>query len=138
MKYIISFFICISFFSCKEENNTPTLPINDPFDTTSASLVKTGNFVGSGHNVTGTASLFDTAGNKTIVLDPFSTVNGPDLKVYLSTDEMASSYVSLGPLKSISGKQSYDVPDGTNLDQNKFVLIWCEKFTVLFGSAELK
>ena len=138
MKYIIICFSFLLLFSCKEEDGSPTSPVNDTFDTNTATLIKSGTFVGIGHTVTGTVSLYDTGGIKTVMLDPFSTQNGPDLKVYFSADENASSYISLGQLKSTMGKQSYEVPDNSDTSQFKFVLIWCEQFTVLFGKAELQ
>ncbi len=72
------------------------------------------------------------------MLDPFMSQNGPDLKVYLSTDQNAAQYINLGPLKSTTGKQSYDVTGMPDLDQYKFVLVWCQEFSVLFGKAEMK
>jgi len=131
--------LCVSFIiiSCKPENDVQTTPINDTFDTATATLLKSGTFVGTGHDVSGTASLYDSANTKFIVLDPFMSQNGPDLRVYYSTDENATAYISLGKLKSITGKQSYKIPDNTDIDQYKFVLIWCQQFTVRFGKAQL-
>jgi hypothetical protein len=94
--------------------------------------------MGVGHTVSGTVKAYNSNGKKTIVLDPFSSQNGPDLKIYLSKDENASQYINLGPMKSTTGKQSYDVTGMPDLDEYKFVLVWCEQFSVLFGKAELK
>jgi len=123
--------------SCKPEENTSTTPINDNFMPDAATLLKSGEFVGSGHTVSGTATLYTEAGVRTLVLDPFMTQNGPDLKVYISTDANASKYISLGDLKSIVDKQSYTIPNDADLTGFDYVLIWCEQFTVLFGSAQL-
>ena len=134
-----AFFLWICLLSsCQTEENTPTGPINDGFDTSKAMLVKKGTMMGIGHTVSGDASIYILDGKHTVVLDPYSSQNGPDLKVYLSKDVKASSYIRLGNLKSTSGKQSYDVPAGTDITQYNFVHVWCEQFSVEFGRAEVK
>jgi hypothetical protein len=138
MKRIFIFLVMVTLASCKEEEATPNGPIDDSFDTSKATLLKSGELVGVGHTVSGTASIFDTAGQKTVLLDPYSSQNGPDLKVYLSKDAGASSYISLGKLKSTSGKQSYEIPNNPDITDYNFVLVWCEQFSVIFGKAELK
>ena len=83
-------------FSCKEkESNTPTAPVVDTFDPGQSTLVKQGTLTGVGHSVSGTVKVYDDAGKKTIVLDPFSSQNGPDLKIYLSTDQNSTKYITL-------------------------------------------
>ena len=135
--------ICILIFiallsSCKEEDATPTAPINDDFDTTTATVLKSGTLAGIGHTVSGTVTIYKSASSKTVVLDPFSSQNGPDLKVYLSKDINASSYISLGALKSTSGKQSYEIPGNPDVTDYNYVMVWCEQFAVVFGRAEIK
>lgn len=141
MKKLFIFLLVVASASCSEdENNTPTSPVDDPFDpvATGATLLKQGAIVGVGHAVSGTAKIYDDAGKKVVVLDPFSSQNGPDLKVYLSTDQNATQYINLGALKSTTGKQSYNVTGMPELDDYKFVLIWCQEFSVLFGKAEVQ
>ncbi len=138
MKQILVLFLVLFITSCKEDEATPTTPIDDAFNPATATLIKSGAFVGVGHTVSGTAAIYEGAGKKTVLLDPYSSQNGPDLKIYLSKDEMASSYISLGKLKSTDGKQSYEIPNNTDIATYKFVLVWCEQFTVIFGKAELK
>ncbi len=139
MKKIFLLFVILFSISCSEnDDRTPTTPIDDSFDPmkTGVMLLKQGTLAGSGHTVSGTVKIYDDAGKKVVLLDPFSSQNGPDLKVYLSTDLNATQYVNLGSLKSISGKQSYDVTGLPDLNQYKYVLIWCQQFSVLFGKAE--
>jgi hypothetical protein len=138
MKRIVTFCFLIVLASCKEEDATPTGSVNDTFDTAAATAIKSGSLVGIGHTVSGTAAIYQSTGKKTVLLDPFSSQNGPDLKVYLSKDVNASSYISLGKLKSTSGKQSYEIPDNPDVTDYKYVMVWCEQFTVVFGRAELK
>ena len=76
-------------------------------------------------------------GSKVLRLENFKTTNGPDLFVYLSTDENASDFINLGVLKANIGNQNYEIPNDANLEKYNKVLIWCKSFSVLFGSAEL-
>jgi hypothetical protein len=92
MKKLFLVSLIIFSFSCKdEESTTPTAPIDDPFDPmeVQATLLKEGTLAGVGHTVSGTVKVYDDAGKKVIVLDPFTSQNGPDLKIYLSTDQNA-------------------------------------------------
>jgi hypothetical protein len=141
MRKISIALLCLLFIACSEdESNTPAQPIDDPFDPTemNATLLKQGTLTGVGHTVSGTVKVYDDNGKKVVVLDPFSSQNGPDLKVYLSTDDKASKYLNLGALKSTTGKQSYDVTGAPDLSEYKYALVWCQEFSVLFGKAELK
>ncbi len=140
MKRLFMLFLVLLSVSCnEEENNTPDKPIDDTFDPAGmgVTLLKTGTLIGVGHTVSGTVKVYDDAGEKIVVLDPFTSQNGPDLKVYLSTDEKASKYINLGDLKSTTGKQSYEIDGMADLSEYKFVLVWCQDFSVLFGKAEL-
>ncbi len=141
MKKIFVVFAVLFLFSCSEDDDkTPTKPVVDPFDPmeTGITLLKEGTLMSSAHTVSGTVKIYDDAGKKVLVLEPFSTENGPDLKVYLSTDEKATDYINLGALKSTTGKQSYDVTGMPDLDKYKYVLIWCQQYSVLFGKSELQ
>ena len=100
-----------------------------------------GSFVGVGdgiHDAKGNALVVPLENSQQILrLEDFSSTNGPDLYVYLTSDASASDYVSLGRLKANNGNQNYDIPEGTDLAKYDTVLIWCKQFSVLFGSAEL-
>ena len=67
----------------------------------------------------------------------FKATNGPDLYVYLATDDKASDFVNLGQLKANMGNQNYEIPSDVDLSNYNKVLIWCKAFSVLFGSSEL-
>jgi hypothetical protein len=59
-------------------------------------LTEAGEFQGAGgHHVSGMAKLYEDNGTHTIVLDPFSSQNGPELKIYLSSDLNASQFIDL-------------------------------------------
>lgn len=136
MKKLMILLFGIFAFSCQEDA-TPTKPINDDFDTSQATLIKGGMFVGVGHTVSGTAAIYELDGNHYVVFEPFSSQNGPDLKVYLSKDQGISDYINLGPMKSTMGKQSYLIPGNPTLADYDHVLVWCQQFSVLFGKAEM-
>jgi electron transfer DM13 len=105
-----------------------------------ASADLAGNFTGVGdefHDASGIAKVIAVGDAKVLRLETFSSTNGPDLYVYLSTDKEATDFVSLGRLKANIGNQNYDIPEGTDLSKYSTVLVWCQQFSVLFGNAEL-
>ncbi len=90
------------------------------------------------HNANGDAYAIPLEDGSTILrLENFAATNGPDLHIYLATDKRATDYIDLGKLKANKGNQNYGIPEGTDLETYSNVLIWCEPFRVLFGSAEL-
>lgn len=134
----LSVLLLSALLACTKDNVTPTAPVSDVFDPTKATLLKQGTLMGIGHTASGQVSIYDDKGTKVILLDPYSSQSGPDLKVYLSKDINASEYINVGKLKSITGKQSYMVPGNPDISQYNYVHIWCEQFTVVFGRAEVK
>lgn len=99
-----------------------------------------GNFVDADdfHQTSGSALVVETNGKKYLRFENFEATNGPDLKVYLSTDLSNEDYVSLGELKGNIGDQNYELTQEIDFEKYDTVLIWCEAFSVLFGSAELE
>ena len=106
-----------------------------------------GSFEGaSGHAVEGTATAYRLDdGSRVLRLEEFASDNGPDLKVWLvktaSTDGEAildAGHASLGALKGNRGNQNYDLPANLDLDEYEAVSIWCERFSVNFGTAPLQ
>jgi hypothetical protein len=74
----------------------------------------------------------------------FSTSNGPHLVVWLSKnpalgpdDAFDDDYVSLGPLKGNIGDQNYAVPVEGDSTAYTSVVVWCDRFDVPFGAADL-
>lgn len=105
-----------------------------------------GTFVDRSHPTTGTALVLQGAGSGERVLrfEDFETDNGPDLNVYLSSapaDAAASAFdddfIDLGNLKGNIGNQNYDVPLDADLDKYSTVVVWCVRFRVAFGAADL-
>ncbi|MDQ3853293.1 MAG: DM13 domain-containing protein [Thermoproteota archaeon] len=106
------------------------------------STTYSGTFVGVNdgiHNAEGQAKVIKLGdGSNFLRLEDFRSTNGPDLYVYLSTDKGNSDFVNLGRLKGNVGDQNYKIPEGTDLSKYDTALIWCQAFSVLFGSAELR
>jgi hypothetical protein len=107
-----------------------------------ASTLYVGEFVGVNdgiHNAEGQVKVLKlNDGTSFLRLEDFRATNGPDLYVYLSTDNSASDFVNLGRLKGNVGNQNYEIPQGIDLSKYATVLIWCQAFSVLFGSAEIE
>ncbi|WP_422020463.1 DM13 domain-containing protein [Pyruvatibacter mobilis] len=77
--------------------------------------------------------------------EDFSTASGPDLKVFLSPQEVTDvrdrtatrNAVKLGALKRTSGAQEYRLPDGIDLSAFRSLLIHCERYSHFWGGAAL-
>ena len=103
-------------------------------------VTMSGIFVGVGdgiHSAQGTAKVLSLDDVTFLRLEDFKATNGPDLHVYLATDEKATDYVDLGLLKANIGNQNYQIPKGTDLSKYDTALVWCKQFSVLFGHAVL-
>lgn len=87
----------------------------------------------------GTARLIETdAGQYTLRFEEFSVRNGPDLFVYLAPDkDSVDGAINLGDLKATDGAFNYEVPEGTDISQFEYAVVWCREFDVLFASAPL-
>ena len=100
-----------------------------------------GRFVGVGdgiHDAQGVALIVPLQDGKNLLrFEDFHSTNGPDLYVYLATDNTAADFVNLGRLKANNGNQNYEIPQGTDISKYDTALIWCKQFSVLFGHAEL-
>ncbi len=103
LRFLLMMSFIVFLLSCKKENNTPDQPVDEMLPP-GMQIVK-GTFTSTpGHNVQGTAKIFEDNGRKELRLENFTSTNGPDLRVYLSKDLNASSFISLGSLKSVKRK----------------------------------
>ena len=137
MKKLTLLFICsLLLFSCKKEKDT--IPFNEHFDTTNATLISQASFSSNAHSVSGTVKLYLKNGVKNLVFENLKADDGPDLKAYMSTTTGNSDYASLGELKSTTGTFYYTVDSTINTSTHNYVLIWCEAHSVLFGNAHLQ
>ncbi len=105
----------------------------------------TGDFIDRSHPTSGRADVLnDGSSQRFLRFEAFTTDNGPDLNVYLSTaradadaDEFDDNFVDLGDLKGNIGSQNYEIPPDVDLNEYSTVVIWCVRFGVAFGTAEI-
>ncbi|MFJ8077077.1 DM13 domain-containing protein [Streptomyces sp. NPDC096176] len=104
-----------------------------------------GSFISHGHPTSGTARTFRLAdGGQILRFEDLKTDEGPDVRVYLSMrsaqeaeDGLGVGAIQLAHLKGNLGNQNYVVPVGTDLSGFKSAVIWCKRFSVSFGAADL-
>lgn len=102
-------------------------------------------FVSRAHTTTGQAIVLTDGTTRFLRLVDLATDNGPDVHVYLSAGvdartsdgRLDDDFVSLGKLKGNIGSQNYEIPAGTDLTRYRTVVLWCKRFTVAFGAADL-
>ncbi|WP_367318401.1 DM13 domain-containing protein [Streptomyces sp. HUAS ZL42] len=109
----------------------------------------TGELISHEHTTSGTVKLVRLADGSHIVrLENLDTSNGPDLRVWLTDAPVKAGkagwhvfddgqHVSLGKLKGNKGSQNYAVPADIDPARYTSVSIWCDRFDVSFGAAEL-
>ncbi|WP_374777459.1 DM13 domain-containing protein [Streptomyces sp. NBC_01310] len=108
----------------------------------------TGSFISHEHETSGSVEILRSAdGKATLRLTNLRASDGPALHVWLSDQPVKrdgggnlddGKHVDLGSLKGNEGNQNYTIPAGTDLNAFSTVTIWCERFSVSFGAAELK
>lgn len=105
-----------------------------------------GNFQSQEHQTSGTAQLLELPdGSRVLRLENLASSDGPDVKVWLSSLEAGGDwykyrsgrYVDLGPIKATHGNQNYVIPSGVDVSGLSSVVLWCDRFSVAFGSAQL-
>ncbi len=100
-----------------------------------------GEFTGaSEHITTGSVSIVKTkAGGYVVILDKdFSLDGAPDPRVGFGKDGKFIEASDLGALQNKDGLQAYAVPANVNIKDFNEVYIWCRKFNVPLGIAQLK
>ncbi|MFD7258874.1 DM13 domain-containing protein [Streptomyces sp. NPDC059874] len=108
-----------------------------------------GGLISHEHTTTGSVKVLELPdGSRTLRLENLVTSNGPDLRVWLTDAPVKEGvagwrvfddgkYVSLGKLKANKGDQNYPIPGDVRLEDYTSVTIWCDRFDVSFGAAEL-
>lgn len=104
-------------------------------------------FLSHEHETSGSVSVLEPGdGTTTLRLTDLRTSDGPALRVWLSDQPVErdgggnlddGEHIDLGSLKGNEGNQNYAIPAGTDLGEFSTVTIWCERFSVSFGAAEL-
>jgi hypothetical protein len=113
-------------------------------------VLASGSFISHEYSTTGTVVVLQLpSGERVLRMEDLDTSNGPDLHVWITDAPVIEGlagwkvfddgkYVSLGKLKGNKGSQNYDLPDSVNLDELTSISIWCKRFSVSFGAAELR
>jgi hypothetical protein len=113
-------------------------------------VLLTGKLITHEHETEGTVAVLRLPdGSHVLRLENLATSDGPDLKVWLSDAKVVpgrpgwhlfddGKYHNLGRLKGNHGNQNYVIPGTVKLDDFRSVAIWCDRFNVSFGAAELK
>ncbi len=104
-----------------------------------------GTFISREHETTGTARILRLPdGQQILRLEGFETSNGPALFVYLSQNPadgedgvFDDDYLDLGPLKGNIGDQNYVIPAEVDPLGYASVVVWCDRFSVSFGAADI-
>jgi hypothetical protein len=108
--------------------------------------VTSGSFKSIAHETKGSAAVYQLPDGKRVLrLADFSTSNGPDVRVLLIAANDAPDHdtvknskpIELGRLKGNIGDQNYDIPSTIDLQAYRAVTIWCNRFSVNFGTAAL-
>ncbi|WP_300033348.1 DM13 domain-containing protein [uncultured Roseobacter sp.] len=100
----------------------------------------TGTFTGaSDHITTGGITIVKNAdGTATVTLhEDFSLDGAPDPRVGFGKDGAYATETDLGPLKNLTGGQTYIVPASVSVDDFNEIYIWCLQFSVPLGVASL-
>ncbi|MGG8409433.1 DM13 domain-containing protein [Streptomyces sp. 12297] len=112
-------------------------------------MLTQGSFISHEHDTEGTARVIRLSdGSHVLRLEGLDTSNGPDLRVWLTDAPVREGvagwrvfddgkHVSLGKLKGNKGDQNYEIPADVNLADYSSIAIWCDRFDVSFGAAEL-
>lgn len=118
-------------------------------ETPKRTVTAEGTFISHEHPTAGKARIITLEdGSRVLRLVGLDTDNGPDLKVWLAAAPVIEGrdgwfvfdddeYLSLGALKGNKGNQNYPIPDDADISDLTSVTIWCERFSVSFGAAEL-
>ncbi len=127
--------ITVTIISCRKQNGTPTTPGMGMVDNSSM-LKYSGSFVNGPYGVvSGYTKVYLQNGHYVLKLQGVTISNGPDLHVYLSKEVQPVNFMDLGRLQSISGNQVYNITGTPDFTEYKYVLIHCQRFNHLFGSA---
>lgn len=142
---ILAIVTTVSVGCTKEEiPNAVETPASTTKTVASPSAV-TGNFQAGEHPTQGKVTVVTADSKQYLEFDDnFKTDNGPDLFVILYRGDKPpisgikeQDYVNIAPLKKVSGKQRYAIPNNVKLANYKSVAIWCRKFNATFGYANL-
>lgn len=109
---------------------------NDAIVTNETMIVGRASMVARAHEVSGEALLVKSGNEMFLRFENLKTINGPDLRIYLSSGLSADDIVDLGPIRATQGNVNYSIPANTDLKKYKNAMIWCRSFGILFSYAQ--
>lgn len=122
-------------------------PMPDEIETPEIVELVEGEFIARSHPAVGRAVVLTDGSTQRFLRfeEDFETDNGPDLNVYLAAGVSADGdaglfdddFIDLGDLKGNIGSQNYELPSEVDLDVYNTVIVWCVRFGVAFGAADL-
>ncbi|KDN18959.1 DM13 domain-containing protein [Amycolatopsis rifamycinica] len=134
---------------------SPSAPLTSPPSPSASAApaapaeVAGGTLISHEHRTTGTVRILRAAdGSLVLRLENLDTSSGPDVHVWLTDAPVKpgkdgwavfddGKHVDAGKLKGNKGNQNYPLPAGTDLTAYTSVSLWCDRFDVSFGAAEL-
>lgn len=128
----------------KDTSETPV-----PQESQGPREVAVGKLISHEHRTSGAVKILRLPdGSHTLRLEGLETSNGPDLHVWITDAPVKEGragwgvfddgkHKSLGKLKGNKGDQNYALPSDLDLARYTSVSIWCDRFDVSFGAAEL-
>ncbi|WP_433664919.1 DM13 domain-containing protein [Nocardia sp. CA-128927] len=121
-----------------------------PGATAEPRTIADGTFISHEHDTAGTVLILQLPdGSRVLRLENLDTSDGPDLHVWLTDADVVegkagwfvfddAKHIDLGSLKGNKGSQNYPIPADTDLTALTSVTIWCQRFHVSFGAAQLQ
>lgn len=112
-------------------------------------VVSRGSLISHEHSTSGTVSVIEQPdGSRVLAIENLDTTTGPDVHVWLSQGEVVEGFagwrtaagaphVDLGMIKGNKGDQLYEIPADVDPGDYPSVFLWCVKFSVSFGAAEM-
>jgi hypothetical protein len=147
MKNLFALLIVVVVFSCGEDPKPAMTDVEEAMISVdpppSAQITRSGIFSSFAHSLAGNCGLYiDDKSNKTLRLENFTMTMGPDVYVFVSKSNNYSkaNVITIGKLSESYSNDGLNLKvDSTiNLDDYKFVLVYCVQYNSLFGYTELK
>ncbi len=129
----------------KEASENPTTVSEDKsemmadIESNGLQILKTVEFKGADffHQAKGTAQIIQNDDQTFLRFEKFEVTNGPDLRVYLTSDGDVKNGIQIDKLKGSIGDQNYELSNDIDVASYDTVVIYCQPFGVYFGQAEL-
>jgi Electron transfer DM13 len=128
--------------STTSSSSTSTVPATSTTASDPVTIAR-GAIFGIDHRAGGTATVYRRGDDHILRFEDDTDIqNGPDLHVwFLAADNyqggIPEDYLYLGLLKGNVGGQNYQLPDEYDPAVHRFVLVWCDRFSVPFTGAAL-